>query len=296
MKPIEVFTSGTHTAMNGSTSDFSEADVEAIASAYNPQKHEAPLVVGHPKDNAPAYGWVKSLFFNEGSLHAIPQQVDPGFEEMVKAGRFKKRSASLYAPDSPNNPTPGQFYLRHVGFLGAQPPAIKGLKDIDFGSAEEGVINIELNFSEIEQKEMPPETVTKEAEFAAREKALADKEAKIRKREVADFAEGLIKDGKILPKQKEQLINILSAVPESQTVDFGENNQQPLSQSLQAFLKDLPKAIEYSEIAKGETVETPTDPVHIAQQAVAYAEQQAKNGITVSMTQAVAHITKGAKH
>ncbi len=51
---------------------------------------------------------------------------------MVKAGRFKSRSASFYHPDNPNNPKPGVYYLRHVGFLGAQPPAVKGLKAVEF--------------------------------------------------------------------------------------------------------------------------------------------------------------------
>ena len=58
---------------------------------------------------------------------------------MVAAGRFKKRSASFYTPDSPNNPKPGVYYLRHVGFLGAQPPAVKGLKEVAFAE-DDGVV------------------------------------------------------------------------------------------------------------------------------------------------------------
>ena len=40
---------------------FTEADLEAIRAGYNPQQSEAPLVFGHPKDSAPAYGWVAAL-------------------------------------------------------------------------------------------------------------------------------------------------------------------------------------------------------------------------------------------
>jgi hypothetical protein len=104
--------------------------------------HEAPIVVGHPKDNGPAYGWVKALTYSDGMITAEPIQVDAEFSEMVQAGRFKKRSASFYTPDAPNNPKPGTYYLRHVGFLGAQPPAVKGLKDVSFSDAEEGVIEL----------------------------------------------------------------------------------------------------------------------------------------------------------
>lgn len=140
MKPFELFTAGKHTASGGATLSFTEADLQAAVAAYDPALHEAPIVVGHPKDNAPAYGWVKALSFADGAMVAEPTQVDADFAEMVKAGRFKKRSASFYTPDAPNNPKPGTYYLRHVGFLGAQPPAVKGLKEVAFGEAEEGVV------------------------------------------------------------------------------------------------------------------------------------------------------------
>ncbi len=53
---------------------------------------------------------------NDGALSATPRQVDPAFAEMVEAGRFKKISASFYAPSASGNPVPGTYYLRHVGF------------------------------------------------------------------------------------------------------------------------------------------------------------------------------------
>lgn len=125
--------------MNGAVLDFSAADLAASANAYDPAKHEAPIVVGHPKTADPAYGWVKSLSAGNG-LEAEPHQVDPAFAELVAKGAFKKVSASFYEPNSPQNPVPGVYYLRHVGFLGAQPPAIKGLRAPEFADAEEGVV------------------------------------------------------------------------------------------------------------------------------------------------------------
>ncbi len=131
-KPLHIFKPGRQTAMSGVTLEFSESDLEASARAYDPAKHEAPLVIGHPKHDAPAYGWVKSLAAGADGLNAEPHQVDANFAELVAAGRFKKISASFYLPDAPNNPVPGVYYLRHVGFLGAQPPAVKGLKAVAF--------------------------------------------------------------------------------------------------------------------------------------------------------------------
>jgi len=144
--PLHIFKPGQHTAMSGARLAFSETDLQATVAAYDPALHEAPLVVGHPKHDMPAYGWVKSLRFSEGDddlpagMYALPAQVNPDFADMVAAGAFKKISASFYSPDSPSNPAPGVFYLRHVGFLGAQPPAVKGLRGPSFADGEEGAV------------------------------------------------------------------------------------------------------------------------------------------------------------
>ncbi|UVK85224.1 peptidase [Pseudomonas sichuanensis] len=126
--------------MSGASINFSEADLAATVSAYDPALHEAPLVFGHPKHDAPAGGWVKSLASCADGLEAVPHEVDPAFAELVANKRYKKISASFYHPAAPNNPVPGVYYLRHVGFLGAQPPSVKGLRAIELGDAEEGVI------------------------------------------------------------------------------------------------------------------------------------------------------------
>ncbi len=129
---IEIFRAGKHTDVNGNVAEFTQADIAAIAASYSAANSEAPLVVGHPQLNGPAYGWVKNLTAQGDVLLAEPHQVETSFGEMVNAGRFKKRSASFFLPDSPGNPTPGKHYLRHVGFLGAAAPAVKGLRDCSF--------------------------------------------------------------------------------------------------------------------------------------------------------------------
>lgn len=140
MEAIHIFKAGTHTDMHGKKLPFTQSDLAACVKAYDPSVHEAPLVIGHPQTEDPAWGWVKSLTLNGSDLLAEPDQLDPQFAELVGNGRFKKVSASFYLPDSPNNPKPGTLYLRHVGFLGAQPPSIKGLKQVSFGEKEEGVV------------------------------------------------------------------------------------------------------------------------------------------------------------
>lgn len=143
MKPLHIFRAGRHTPMRGESLEFTEADLAATAQAYDPALLEAPLVVGHPSTDAPAYGWVGALRAEGGDLVAEPRQVEPQFAELVQAGRFKRLSASFYTRGHPSNPKPGVYYLKHVGFLGAAPPAVKGLKPVAFAD-DADVVTLEF--------------------------------------------------------------------------------------------------------------------------------------------------------
>ena len=125
--------------MSGPALTFEAADLQAIADSYDAAAHEAPIVVGHPSHDAPAYGWVKRMDVVDGSLFADVDQVDPAFAELVEAGRFKKVSASFLKPGARNNPKPDGWYLNHIGFLGAKAPAVKGLRQAQFADASEVV-------------------------------------------------------------------------------------------------------------------------------------------------------------
>ncbi len=257
---IEIFRAGTHRDDAGNTHSFTRAQLEEMAATYNAALREAPLTVGHPKDNLPAYGWVNRVYINEaGNLAIDPHQVDPQFAEMVKQGRFKKRSASFYPPSAPHNPTPGKWYLRHVAFLGAQPPAVAGLKDMSFADSGEAV-----SFSETADAPAPAHTPTQlqeqpmsdadkaelerlraanEANQAALTKAQADlkaatDEAAAAKAEAASFAEKAaadrragfvsfaeaeVKAGRLLPKDKATAIATLETLAAAeQPVSFSE--------------------------------------------------------------------------
>ena len=137
----EIFRAGTRTDNNGNTVTITADDVAAIASHYDKTKHEAPIVVGHPTTNAPAFGWVEKLTAENGVLFANFAEVDDDFAELVRKGRYKKVSASFYPPKHTSNPEPSHFYLRHVGFLGAHPPAVKGLAAINFADDEDGIVS-----------------------------------------------------------------------------------------------------------------------------------------------------------
>jgi len=145
---IAIFRAGTHRDEKGRTWTFSEGDLAAIAAGYDPANHQAPHVLGHPKTDAPAWGWTKGLEVENGVLYETREQVDPAFAEAVDAGRYKFRSASFYEPNDPANPTPGSWHLKHVGWLGAQPPSVKGLGPaFSEDDAGEGVTFAETDLS-----------------------------------------------------------------------------------------------------------------------------------------------------
>lgn len=317
-KPIHVFRAGKHVTRHGETLEFSESDIAAIAAAYDPALHEAPFVVGHPKTDAPAYGWGLRFTASGPDLFAVGHQINPEFAELVNSGAFKKRSLKLYRPNDPVNPKPGAWYPQHVGFLGANPPAVKGLKPVEL-SEDENLVEVEFGEWEdrtiaalfrrlrewfigahgqetadrvipgddvdalvedaaretapalpspafSEQSHHQEETVTPEeaarieaenaalkaqvAESKAREKAAQDAARKVG---AVEFCEGLIAAGKLLPAEKDSAVGLLLMASASAPVEFGEGNdavtETPLPR-LQALLSELPKRVEFGEVAK----------------------------------------------
>lgn len=347
--------------MSGAALSFSETDLAATAAAYDPAKHEAPLVVGHPKHDDPAFGWVGKLAFAEGALNVDPIQVNPDFAEMVKSGAFKKISASFYAPDSPSNPVPGVYYLRHVGFLGAQPPAVKGLRNPEFADAEEGVIEFSewddvdnaslwrsmrewiiskfgqeeadrvvpsYTVKNLEQSaqdelkesqtavaaapaftekgdEMSAEDKVRLAELEAENKRMKDEQvafAESEKKRKADarhadhaaFAEGLVKEGKLLPAHKDVTIATMDFMAgQEQVVEFGEGDaKKPLADAFKEMLQALPKAVEFGELAGGNGAmgDGELSAEALAAKAVEFQESEAAAGRTITTAQAVQHV------
>ena len=315
MQLIEIFKAGKRTDANGLEVEITTADLQNAVNAYDVNFHESPAVIGHPKHNAPAYGWVKRLELDGDVLKAEFDQIDPEFAEMVEKGRFKKISSSFYLPDSPNNPCPGNLYLRHVGFLGAMPPAVKGLRTPEFDDNEQGVVDFsdwaeaslwrrlrdwiigthgqeeadkavpdylvasvqeeyirndlkryqqdetgipmpsfnepnqpsepqgepEMNPEEIEQLKAENQQLKAEKAEALLNQAKADN---------ADFAEGLVKAGKLAPVAKQQAIDLLnygSTTAAGGVVEFGEGEN--LHGKIKAFLEAQPQIVEFGEVA-----------------------------------------------
>lgn len=143
MKWCEVFKAGTHTDSKGNKKTWTIKDLDEIVANFNDKNPDVPLVIGHPRIDAPAYGWVEALKREGDKLFAAYKDVAAEFAEWVKGGRYRTRSISLK-----------DNVLRHIGWLGGTPPAIKGLEAYQFAEDEDVTIydfseNAEGKFSAI---------------------------------------------------------------------------------------------------------------------------------------------------
>lgn len=267
MTTIEIFRPGTFTDMKGHTLSFSAADLAATAAAYDPVKGEAPLVVGHPTHDAPAFGWVRGVQFANGSLSIDPDQVDPSFAAAVREGRFKKVSPSFYSPSAPDNPVKGVWYLRHVGFLGAAVPAVTGLKPVAFAGGDDEVATLE--FAAPQPEEVPVSDL-KQAADAAR---LAELEAELAKKnaQIASFAsqlaaantaadksfvDGLVKAGTLPTGLAPAVVSFMATLNGTDTVEFaapadGKPAKTTGREQFRAILAALPKMVDFSALPAG---------------------------------------------
>ena len=121
---IEIFRAGDY----GDRGDWPVESLRKVVRNFAPETWRPPAVLGHPEHDSPAFGWVRQLKEEGGRLLARFQDVHPALEALVSEGRYPNRSAAFYLNPQGNGPV-----LRHVGFLGAQPPEVKGLAAVGFG-------------------------------------------------------------------------------------------------------------------------------------------------------------------
>ncbi len=102
--------------------EVTEEDLLRMAEDYDPVLQEAPVTVEH-RHSGPALGWVAALRVTGGVLQARFHRLSAKLREWLREGSYRSRSIEMYKPFE----STGRAYLAAVSFLGAQPPAVKGL-------------------------------------------------------------------------------------------------------------------------------------------------------------------------
>lgn len=258
---------GTWPSMNGPATITPEM-LEQVASTYDPKKHEAPAVIGHPQTDHPAWGWITAAEVRTDGLW-LSGDLQPEFADAVRRKLYSKVSVSLYPPDAAANPYPGKYSLKHLGFLGAQPPAVKGLQAIGLSESDQAIT---INFSQEKEPDMTgpttppvqpaapvaPATATtvqlSESDIQKRHEALqlaeqqfAEQQKEFNKKQLAARVEPHIQAGRVTPAQKDVVIRLMEQC-QGQTLDLGEGQQKPLVDELDAFLAKIPPQVNLSEV------------------------------------------------
>ncbi len=246
-KWIAVFRTGQHKDSKGREHIVTDKDLEHIASSYNSEKFEAPLVIGHPKTDDPAYGWVDKVKRIGDKLYILPKQVNSNFKEMVNRGAFKKISISLF-PDKT---------LRHIGFLGAAAPAVQGLPTVQFNQ-DDSNLDFELGeapleFSDNEQSENIDELKAKIQEFNALAKTLEAKNKElsqiIASGEFNSYLDKKCSEGYLTPAQKTKASELLEFASSSDDFCFSSGEKKSPVAIVKEFIDLLGKQMEFSEAA-----------------------------------------------
>jgi hypothetical protein len=131
---VEIFRAGDY----GDKGQWPESKLDQVVANFAAGTWKPPAVIGHPQTDAPAMGWVDALARQGKTLVAKFSQVQPELESMVANGRYPNRSAAFYTDPQGKGPV-----LRHVGFLGAVPPEVKGLAPIKFSQEQFTSIDFE---------------------------------------------------------------------------------------------------------------------------------------------------------
>lgn len=263
---IRIARVGTFTSNEGVKVSFGAKELAAAASAYDPALDPAPLVVGHPKLDDPAYGWVSGLAMDGDVLVATPDQIEPSFAELVRKGSYPKVSAQFYTPDNPGNPKPGNWYLKHIGFLGGHAPGIKGLGTVQFAAGnDDGALTFDFHskdFASMKTNEVSfaeqtaalavreAELKAREAEIAAREKEDAKRAADARHTEHVSFAEGLVSSAKLAPAAKGLVVGLLDHFEATAVVSFGEAGDMAPADAFRKLLDTAKPLIDLGEHGK----------------------------------------------
>ena len=154
---VEIFRAGDY----GDRGKWQQVEIDKVIANFEAGVWAPPAVFGHPAHDDPAHGWVSALRREGDVLQAQFSKTTSQLENAVQAGRFPNRSAAFYLNPQGKGPV-----LRHVGFLGATPPEVKGLAPIQFLDGGE---HVSIEFKEEDVSNQNPEDTKRTIREAVQE-------------------------------------------------------------------------------------------------------------------------------
>ena len=227
---IDIARTGNFTAGNGQQVLLTADCFDKLITGFDANMRRIPLVFGHPRDNAPAYGWVEGLRRMGNTLQAKFKQVHEDVKALVRSGHFKNVSISL---------SPDKASLYHVGLLGAVQPAIPGLREVSFAHSGGDLLVLEFsapNEKEPDEQEAALEWLEEEIERLKNEAkqlrsqleeqqeklSAKDKEAKLAR------LKDTVDQGKVSPAEFALILPFATALLESESMLTFSHRPEPV--------------------------------------------------------------------
>jgi len=291
---VEIFATGKHRGSDVIT--ITENDLQEMVNSFNElttgvEGFRPVLKLGHDdvmsffgaRKGAPNLGFVEKLRIEGSKILADFTNVPDALFDLIKQRRFNSVSIEMF-PKTEFNGKQFKNVLTAVALLGAELPAVKGLKEL---AATLFTEEVETNFpgERVELKEQEDmanytqeqldslveaavskaknevtatftdvtATLTSERDAAVEaqktaEDALRTFEDDTRKADAARMVDAAIESGKLLPKQKDAALAF--ALNLSGTVKFGDK-ETSLSKLFNEFIDGLPTAVQLGEKGTG---------------------------------------------
>jgi hypothetical protein len=226
LKGVEIFAVGTHNGLS-----FSDSDLDGIVASFTKLERASrvPLKLGHNdqqelKDGQPAYGWVERVWRDGKKLFADFVDIPKVLYEAIGRKHYKQVSIELLKNYSQSGAT-FPWVLDAVALLGADIPAVKGLRDLQtllMASALPGVrfasrsaFTSDTQFTESNRMSDDNDEIKKlQAQLAAANER-AEKVEKERFTEkvanhratIKDMLETAVTEGRIFPRTRDRIVN-----------------------------------------------------------------------------------------
>lgn len=253
-----------------------DEDIAATAAAYDAARYRAPVVIGHPETDSPAWGWVLDAEARADGLWLVVD-LDPELAELVRERRYGAVSLALWTPQAPGNPAPGAWSIKHLGFLGAVPPAVKGLARVQlaegeascFGTAADAVSITLAERATPTRKANPrsPSTPTethmpesahdvqlaeRERQLTEREQRLAEHERTLRRTQYSAELEPHIAATRVLAAERGELVELMERLADCDPVTLSEGTTKGALDTFRGFLARLAPRVDLRTLSADE--------------------------------------------
>lgn len=238
LKGVEIFAVGTHNGLA-----FNDSDLDGIVSSFTKLERASrvPLKLGHndEQDGQPAYGWVERVWRDGKKLFADFTDIPKVLFEAIGRKHYKQVSIELLKNYSQSGAT-FPWVLDAVALLGADIPAVKGLRDLQtllMASALPGVrfasrsaFTSATTFT-LETSRMSDESDEKIRKLQAdldAATARADKVEKerfterveSRRKFIRDTLETAVTEGRVLPRVRDRVLNSRQFKADADLLDY----------------------------------------------------------------------------